>query len=161
MGRRKLHYKEGDWFAVPLPSGGYALGLIARMKAPATFGYFFGPRRPVLPRLADAENLRPEEALDRADFGDLDLLNHEWPVLGQLTGWDRSRWPMPRFVNKDVISGQIRLITRDDNDPGEVIARDVASPEEAAGLPADGCFGSLALARHLDRLLRQLEAECA
>jgi len=161
MGRRKLQYKEGDCFAVPLPGGGYALGLIAQMKAPATFGYFFGPRRSTLPTLEDTVHLRPEDALERADFGDLDLLNHAWPVLGQMPGWDRSRWPMPRFVNKDLISGQIRFITRADNDPAEVIARDLAAPEEAAGLPEDGCYGSLALARRLDSLLRQREAKCA
>ena len=31
MARRKLPYDEGDWAAVPLEGGGYALGLIARM----------------------------------------------------------------------------------------------------------------------------------
>lgn len=49
MARRKLNYKEGDWFAVPLGGAGYALGLVARVgRRGVTFGYFFGPRRVTL-----------------------------------------------------------------------------------------------------------------
>jgi hypothetical protein len=40
-----IKYREGDWFAVPLRNGGFAVGLVARANPKAALlGYFFGPK---------------------------------------------------------------------------------------------------------------------
>ena len=156
MARRKRHYKEGDWFAVPLKGGGYALGLIARMKANSVglFGYFFGHRYVAEPMLANAVPLRPTDAFQRLMFSDLDLQNREWPVLGALPGWDRRQWPMPSFVHKDVISGRPYIRTYDE-DTLRLISERRAKDEEIAGLPEDGLFGAGAVITRISSLVRQ------
>jgi hypothetical protein len=61
----KQKYIEGDWGAVPLVGGGYALGVIARTtkKSPSTlFGYFSDRnerrfRRSRMPRVCDGKML--------------------------------------------------------------------------------------------------------
>jgi hypothetical protein len=157
MPRRKKHYKEGDWFALPLESGGYALGLIARMKGPALLGYFFGPRYPELPTLNDAARQHPTDAIARLIFGDLDLLNREWPALGHLPDWNRERWPMPDFVSKDAVSDRFYTRTYDENDFLVFRSERRATPEEVATLPKDGLCGSGAVVIKVSHLIRQAE----
>src|SRR5262249_24112871 len=97
----KLPYREGTVFLVPLRTGGYARGVVARSgpKGKVLFGYFFGPRLSV-PEV-NALALDPSKAILRAMFGDLGLIKKEWPIVGWVDGWDRSRWPMPDFVRRD------------------------------------------------------------
>ncbi len=151
MARRKKHYKEGDWFAVPLDGGGYALGLIARMKGSGIFGYFFDHRYSTVPTLADAARLGPCDAIQRLIFGDLDLLEGLWPVLGSLPGWDRRQWPMPSFVHKDVISGRLYIRTYDENSL-DFLSERRAQEGETVGLPEDGSFGAGAIISRMSRL---------
>lgn len=164
MALRKMHYKEGDWFAVPLEGGGYALGLIARMrKRPRSvglFGYFFGPRRQDVPTLADAARLRAVDAIDRLIFGDLDLLNQNWPVLGALPDWDRGKWPLPGFAHKDVISGQPYIRTYDEDSLDFHSERQVREAD-LVGLPPDGLYGAGAVITRLSRLIQQQEQTAA
>lgn len=159
MARRKQHYKEGDWFAVPLEGGGYALGLIARMRGSGVFGYFFGRRYSKVPSLADAASLTPSDAIQRLIFGDLDLLEGRWAVLGSLPDWDRQAWPMPSFVHKDVLSGRLYIRTYDENSLRLLSERRASADEEATGLPEDGSFGAGAVISRLSYLARQPELE--
>lgn len=156
MPRKKPHYKEGDWFAVPLEGDGYALGLIARQKQSGIFGYFFGPRHSDLPTLEDAAQLGPADAMQRLIFGDLDLLDGRWPVLGALPHWERSAWPMPDFVHKDPISGRLYLRTYDENTL-DFLSQRRASNDEASNLPEDGSFGAGAVVTRISRLIREAE----
>lgn len=161
MARRKQHYKEGDWFAVPLEGGGHALGLIARMRGSGIFGYFFGRRYSKLPTLADAASLTPSDAIQRLIFGDLDLLEGRWAVLGSLPDWDRQAWSMPSFVHKDVLSGRLYIRTYDENSLRLLSERHAAVDEDAASLPEDGSFGAGAVTNRLSRLARQPELSAA
>jgi len=69
---KRLSYREGTWFAVPLKDGGYAAGVVARVgRRGVLFGYFFGPRRPAAPSLSDLEGLTPNNAV-LAIVGDID-----------------------------------------------------------------------------------------
>lgn len=79
-----VKFGEGDWFALPIKDGGWALGLIARRRPRSStlLGYFFGPRRQSPPILADATGLDPSDADLIHVFGYLGLKNGEWPVLG-------------------------------------------------------------------------------
>jgi hypothetical protein len=80
---------EGDCYAVPLKSGGFGVGVVARKgKRGALFGYFFGPRREQIPTISDVRAIRAETADLCALFGDLGIQNGEWIHLGQLEGWD-------------------------------------------------------------------------
>jgi hypothetical protein len=54
----QANYNEGDWFAVPLREGGFAIGVIARVmprKEGVVLGYFFGPRRNAVPTVEEAQ----------------------------------------------------------------------------------------------------------
>jgi hypothetical protein len=156
MARRKQHYREGDWFAVPLEESGYALGLIARMKKSGIFGYFFSRRYAEVPTLVDAARLRSADAIERLIFGDLDLLNRAWPVLGALPAWDRQQWPMPSFVHRDVVSGCPYIRTRD-QESLNLLSERRAREEETVGLPEDGSFGAGAVVIRISHLIRQQE----
>ena len=102
----KVKYREGDWFAVPLRDGGYAVGLIARANIQGVLlGYFFGPQRSTVPRVEEVGNLRPEDAVLTRIFGDLGIRTGKWPLLGRLDGWNRQDWPTPVFVRTESLRG--------------------------------------------------------
>lgn len=107
--------KEGTLFAVPLRTGGYALGVLARTGGQGVaFGYFFGPKLldlKVIPR----EKLRADDALLSGRFGELGLTNGEWPVLGSLQEWSRTAWPMPLFLCPGHKQGYVKLVQYGDD----------------------------------------------
>jgi Immunity protein 26 len=72
----KVNYREGDWFAVPLRNGGFAVGVIARANPRGvSLGYFFGPPRSDVPRLDEVADLRSGDAVLVRKFGHLGILN--------------------------------------------------------------------------------------
>lgn len=158
MPHKKRPYKEGSWFAIPLKEGGYALGLIARQKKALILGYFFGPRYPTVPTLNDAVGLGHADAMQRMIFGDLELLNGLWPVLGELPDWERSKWPMPNFSHKDSLSDQMYLRIYDENTLEDIGERRI-SADEARNLPEDGTFGAGAVRIVLSRLIHEAEQQ--
>lgn len=117
-----LPYSEGSWFAVPLRNGGYAIGVIARMapQGRIVFGYFFGPKRNVVPQVLEVDGLCAGSAALSVRVGDLGLIKGEWPVIGRATHWSRDDWPMPSFVRRDPLSNRALLIRYKDSNPGEV-----------------------------------------
>jgi hypothetical protein len=149
---RPLPYPEGTWFAVPLRTGGYALGVLARAtgNGPA-FGYFFGPRREVIPSISDVVTLGPQLAVLAANFGDLGLLEGKWPVLGQEAGWDRDRWPLPAFGRVDEVANKAWRVIYSDN--LEVVAEQPCPVSNARQLPKDGLSGYGAVEKRLTKLL--------
>lgn len=98
---KKLPYKEGTAFSVPLREGGYGLGVVARMapKGKLVLGYFFGPRKET-PEF-DLGGLQASDAVLVGRFGDLHLFDGKWKTLGQVPHWDRARWPLPLFLKRD------------------------------------------------------------
>ena len=150
----KCKYGEGDWFAVPLRAGGYAVGLVARASRTGgiLLGYFFGPLRPQMPTLHDVKNHRQTDAVMVARFGDLGIINCEWQVLGH-EQWNKSDWPMPRFARKDVISGRISLVEYDENDPGRELLVTPSDLTQQRALPDDGLYGYGAVELRLTKLL--------
>lgn len=134
-----LPYTEGSVFLVPLRTGGYGRGVIARAtpKGRVLFGYFFGPR------LASAEpvpldDLVPQRAVLRIRFGDLGLINGEWRVFGKLPNWNRSDWPICDFVRRPP-GMRARLVRYADDDPNRVEAEYPADDE--AELETDSLSG--------------------
>jgi Immunity protein 26 len=150
---KNLPYSEGSVFLVPLRTGGFARGVVARAakKGKVLLGYFFGPR------LASADaaaltDLCPANAVLRIRFGDLGLVNGEWQVVGKVPNWSRSEWPVPDFVRRDPL-GRLkpRLVRYSDDDPGHIDSEFVI--DDDAGLAADSMSGYGAVEIKLTKLL--------
>ncbi len=147
-------YTEGDWFAVPLREGGYALGVIARAsRGGALLGYFFGPRRAEPPRLEDVAGLTPQAAVLVAMFGHLGLRGGSWPLLGRDPGWNRASWPMPVFVRYEELTGRSLHVFYDDADPSRLLGERQVSPGPAEQGPQDAMLGAGAVELRLTALL--------
>jgi hypothetical protein len=149
-----LPYSEGSVFLVPLRDGGYARGVVARAneEGKVLFGYFFGPR---LSSKEDAtlNGLQPANAIKRLMFGDLGLINGEWPIIGAIPNWNRSEWRMPDFVRRDVL-GRLKptLVRRSDDDPQRIQAEYLI--EDAAGLEPDSLSGYGAVEIKLSKFIQ-------
>jgi hypothetical protein len=148
-----LPYTEGSVFLVPLRRGGYARGVVTRAtdEGKGIFGYFFGPR---LPSTNDVklDALNPANAVKRIMFGDLGLINGEWPILGTLPNWNRSEWPMPDFVRRDPL-GRLRpiLVRYSDIDPMRI--EEEYPIDDDSGLETDVLSGYGAVEIKLTKLL--------
>jgi hypothetical protein len=123
---RKLRYKEGDVFAVPLEGGGFCLGVVARMPrgGKLLLGYFFGPRLDRVPGADEVPKLRPGKAAKVVIFGDLFLMKGRWPVVSRIKDWNRSDWPMPKFVRREELSKRAFLVTYCEDDPTIVVSEE-------------------------------------
>jgi len=122
---KKLPYSEGTVFLVPLKTGGYARGVVARTskKGRVLLGYFFGPR---LKSRTDVQldDLEPSAALLCVRFGDLGLINGEWPIIQKIPDWNRLQWPIPRFICREILfKEKAWVIEYSDEDPNEIVSR--------------------------------------
>lgn len=139
----RVRYREGDWFAVPLRDGGYAVGAIARANPGGVLlGYFFGPRRPGVPGLEDVAGLEPGDAVLVRKFGHLGIVQGRWPLLGQVDGWDRREWPMPVFVRYEELTGRSFRVFYADDDPNRLLREERVAPGAAEQGPKDGLMGA-------------------
>jgi len=155
--KKKLPYKEGDWFAVPLRDNGYVVGLIAREWDWEILGYFFAPRRKVVPKLNEVKGYKPEDAIYIGRFGDGGFINEKWPIIGQSESWNKNQWPIPLFGKIDSINPNKawKIKYEDFKDlyticPEQMIP---CSPEEAESFPEDVLHGYGALQIVLSKLL--------
>jgi hypothetical protein len=138
----KATYSEGDWFAVPLRNGGYAVGIVARLNVGGVLlGYFFGPRLKNVPTALDVAELTPAKAALIGKFGHLGLVQGRWPVLGRTPSWDRDRWVTPMFVRYEELTGRWIAVYYDDRDPNKIVRQEVVSAHVAKGKPTAGLMG--------------------
>lgn len=153
---KRLPYHEGTWFAVPLPDGGYAVGVVARMgRRGVTLGYFFGPKRDAVPALSEVNALTPERAILVDIFGDLGLIEGSWPVIGQAPSWDRRQWPMPAFGRFEPSTGRAFRVEYSEDNLLEAV-REIQIPrEEAERLPKWGLSGAGAIESVLAHVLKR------
>lgn len=153
--KKKIDYKEGDWFAVPLKNG-YAVGNIARMskKGKVLFGYFFGPIRKEIPSLQEIKDLKADHALEKYRFGDLYLYNGDWPIIGSPEKWKRDEWPIPGFYRKDFLQeNHYRRVVYSDTDPNHEILEESVPFKMVKDLPKDSLMGADAVVIHLEEKL--------
>lgn len=95
-------HREGDWFAVPLQSGGYGVGVIARLGVLSdALGYFFGPRRDTVPRLHEVAALPPANAVWVAMFTTMGFDWKTWQRIGHDAHWQREAFAVPRFFGQE------------------------------------------------------------
>src|ERR1051325_3513522 len=120
-----LPYKEGTWFAIPLRSGGYAAGVIARHapdEGKIALAYFCGPKREAIPTLGELVKLTPDSAIKVVRIGDLGIIEGRWPIVGDSLNWEREKWPIPAFIRKDDICKIAWRVEYADDDPNQVIS---------------------------------------
>lgn len=95
----------GDWFAVPLPSGGWASGVVARIpnesnaKRLPLLAYFFGPRTDQPVGVLELGSRRAEDAVIIDRIWQFYLGLYRWPILGRQSIWDEEAWPVPQFFS--------------------------------------------------------------
>lgn len=151
---RKQKYTEGDWFAVPLRDGGYAVGVVARLDGRGgVIGYFFGPKSGVPPSLDEVTDKTANDAVLVSNFGDLGLVRGKWKRIGKAPDWNRDRWPIPPFVRTDAVSGAHRKVIYTEDNLNTEKTLLPCSSTEATTLPKDGIAGYGAVEIQLTKLL--------
>lgn len=149
----KLPYSQGSVFLVPLRSGGYARGVIVRATpgGKVLLGYFFGPRLESKTSV-ELNDLHPANAILRVRFGDLGLINFEWPVLGTIPYWNPAEWPMPCFVRRDPLGKmKPKMVRYSDVDASHQESEEPV--ENDSELESDSLYGSGAVEIRLTKLL--------
>jgi hypothetical protein len=150
---RKLPYREGDWFTIPLDSGGFAIGLIARMNGKGRLlGYFFGPRRQEPPVPDDVTHLRPTDAMSVELCGDPGILTGNWKIFFHDNNWTRVDWPLPSFGFEDRLINAIyqRLYAEDTL---KYIRQERVPRSVYLSLPSDGIGSARSVEIFLDHRL--------
>lgn len=110
--------QEGTWFAVPLRSKGFAVGVVARRarRGGVILAYFFNKIWGQPPPLDEVRVLRPRDACRVLRVGDLGLVNGTWPVVARDPDWRRGEWPTPQFLRKDDLSRKAWVVQYSDHD---------------------------------------------
>lgn len=153
---KRLRYREGDWFAIPLRDGSYARGVVTHLnKKGILLGYFFGPALKLMPTTAQGREMSPDKAVFVALCGDLGFVKERWRVVGPIEPWSRERWRIPRFVRKDIVSGSVVLVTYDDELREVVTEMPPIEEFRSLKLPEDGVWGAGAVETRLTDLLRR------
>lgn len=151
--RSKLTYESGTWFAVPLRTNGFAVGLAARIDGGGiVLGYFFGPRYETVPTIYDTQSLSPDQAVLVCRFGDLGLLDKEWPILGKSQVWSMNQWPIPDFARFSGTDDDIAWQVNYANDLS-LVRENRISAVIAKQLPSNGLFSAGAVEMRLTKLL--------
>jgi hypothetical protein len=156
---KRVKYHEGQWFAVPLDQGGYALGVIVRggPSKHGGLGYFFGPRQREVPTDSATDAVQPKDAVLITWFSDLAILDGRWPLVESARLVSRSAWPIPLFRRTDsLMPGVAWLIEYDQDAIGleAIISKTKHPAYELEGLPEDLTSGAVALQTKLSKLLR-------
>ncbi len=91
-------YSEGDFFAVPLKSGGYGIGIVVCAGAKGTaVGRFFLPVQDEIPAIDKLNRYDERDSVHIEHFRDGGLRDGTWKIIGQHPRWDSYEWPIPRF----------------------------------------------------------------
>lgn len=152
--KSRRNYKKGDAFAVPLENGGFAIGVAARTipRGHTFLAYFFGPRRPSIPRLDELADLTYRDNLTAALCSDLGLINEEWTILGNISNWHDSEWPIPAFKWMNPERTQAKLVKYEISRNFNRISQ-TDCPLDLQGYPEEGFWGYIYAQEKLDMML--------
>ena len=151
---RRRRYGEGDVIAVPLGHSGFALGVVVRVMGKGMLlGYFFGPWRTSVTATSTPFDLRPEDAMYRANVGDTGIRKGRWPVLGKVSNFSRETWPQPLYRREDPINGSWTVARFPEGDLTAPVEQRTATETEVENLPEDGIDGHIFVQQRLNRLL--------
>lgn len=156
-------YYEGQWFAVPLRDGYFGIGIIVRgnYRTKGGLGYFFGPKYPDIPT-ANATYLKDKDnAMLICQFGDLGIVQGDWPLINNGKPFSREEWPVPLFHRVLPVPDNKAVIVEYKQDFNDMEApfreSTVSLSEEILRLPEDGLFGSGAVEIKLTKLIKELK----
>lgn len=152
MAQRRFQYEAGDWVSFAIDNR-FAVAMLARVNRDGIcLGYFmprlFGSR----PSLEALRGFGPGDAVLVHIFGGPDLTGGRWSVIGRDPQWDPSKWPLPAFRHRDSISGRWHIREYSDDEALWIISDRLATDEEVADLPKDGCGGS----RYMEEVIADL-----
>jgi len=156
--KKHIRYSEGQWFAVPLKNGGYALGIIVRgsYKTKGGLGYFFGPRYSEIPDEQETWRKQPSDAILIGWFGDLGIIQGRWPLIPSTRPFRREEWPVPKFKRIDALNpekGWLVEYSQEDSGAGLSVREVYCDARDLEGLPEDGIYGAGAIENVLTKLL--------
>jgi hypothetical protein len=110
-------YAAGDWFAVPLRFGLFALGRAAAAdRGGAILGYFFARFFERLPSSAEVFGIAPGDADLIGVCDEHGLRSGEWPLITTSLASDPRTWSIPVFRTIDPRTGSLRWSTYDPAD---------------------------------------------
>jgi hypothetical protein len=110
---KKLSYQEGTCFHIPLRTGGFATGIVARLNGKGTiYAYFFGPA--IQNINSSVRELEPVNACLIGFCGDLGLIKGSWPIYASPLTWRREKWPLSPLYRHDVQGKKAWLSFYDD-----------------------------------------------
>ena len=156
MTKKRITYKEGDIFGIPLDQDkGFGVVLVARCHKShgGVLGYFLGPAKKNFPTLSDYLTVKAKDSILIGIFGDLYIIQGKWKYIGSLPDWNKKDWPMPIFGRYNEVDDEAFLIEYDDEDPNNEIREVKCSRKEIEGLPEDRLMGAGAAEIHLTRAL--------
>ena len=105
-------FRAGDWFAIPLRFGLFALGRAAAVDPNGVIlGYFFGRFFERLPSGTEVLALTPGDADIIGVCDQHGLQSGEWPRIATGAGGDPRDWPIPIFRTLEPASGDLRWFT--------------------------------------------------
>lgn len=146
---------EGSIFLVPLIDKGYALGLVARHYKHSTLLYFFKEKYNTKIKEIPTEAIRKDNILWVKLAGDGAFLKNAWPILGALTIWDKSEWPVPVFKTLDILRGFPVAVFLDEQ--LEEISRKRITEKEANQIQwKNGIAGTRYIEEELSELLNEM-----
>jgi hypothetical protein len=106
-----------------------------------------------LPSIEELRGLRPDRAILVQRFGDLNLVEGNWPIVGKSEGWNREEWPMPLFGRFVEIDGKAWRVEYKDDDPNSIPRETRISVDESEKLPSNSLLGAGAVEIRLTKLL--------
>jgi hypothetical protein len=119
-------------------------------------GYFFEPPLVGPPTIDDTRNLTARDAFYITRFGDLGIIEGQWPVVSDDGIWARDDWPVPTFGRiVDIGQGWACAITYDESELEKTTGEVRISREQALQLPEDGYAGHNWLKLRLVRYFRE------
>lgn len=159
-------HEAGTWFAIPLPSGGWALGLVARRrigtgrKGRRIFCYFFGPRVSEPGDFGWPIKGLPNDRVLFARTGDEALMRGRWVVIGKDADFSKANWPMPKFKRGPGMGGgpdwkKRAILVRYDDDLENAYDEEVVIIEDESKYPDDADVGYLAMEDAIDRAMQE------
>jgi hypothetical protein len=138
-----------------LREGGWGIGVVGRVDPRGVgLGYFMPDRHMAPPAVATFAATSPGSAVLVCLFSDAAARSGDWIDLGSLPGWRRDEWPVPRFVRRDAVRGQV-VVQYDEQDLVTPSSEIRASVTDTAGFPRDDLFGSGAVELALTALTRR------
>jgi hypothetical protein len=166
MLKKHIKYKEGQWFAIPLKNGGYATGIIVRgsYMTKGGLGYFFGPKYKEIPSYTETYQKNKDNPILIGWFGDLGIIKGDWPIIENGRNFIREDWPVPKFQRKSSLTeGKVYVVEYGQNNEVHDSIREILVPinKEILKYPEDGLYGSEAIEKELEKLLKEeIKSNC-